>query len=179
MAFDPTKFDCVVNVNGWSQWHYRSAVDALTAIRASGYFNAFQNVINTGDMLFIGPDSAGAGGLNMLVNTSGVITCATPGLAAADALAGKSAEDALKASRDEKVYEEQIAGTDPSGAPIVGTTMLRESVDHRMWGGATGTTGGTGATGDTGATGSTGDTGPTGDTGATGTAHHRNHGRGK
>jgi hypothetical protein len=134
MAFDATKFDCVTNVNGWSQWHYRSAVDALAAIRASGYFNAFANVINTGDLLFIGPDSAGAGGFDMLINTGGVITVAAPALAGTDALSGEGADEALKALREEKVYV----------------------------GGATGTTGATGATGATGDTGPTGDTGATG-----------------
>lgn len=84
MAFTQPNFSCVTNVNGWSQWHYRSSTDALAAIRASGYFNAMANAINTGDLLFIGPDSAGAGGLDMLINTNGVITVAAPALMLAE-----------------------------------------------------------------------------------------------
>jgi hypothetical protein len=77
MAYTQANMTCVVGMNGWSMWQYRSTVDNLATIRASGYFNAMQNVINTGDAIWIGPDSTNAaGGWDMLINTAGVITVA-------------------------------------------------------------------------------------------------------
>ena len=57
MAFQQANFECINTTGFFNLWHYRSTVDALAAIRASGYFNAAAGNINTGDLLVISPDS--------------------------------------------------------------------------------------------------------------------------
>jgi len=103
MAYLQANMSCIAQAYGWSQWQYRSATDTLAVIRASGYFNAMANVINTGDAIWIGPDSTNAaGGWDMLINTAGVITVAAPTLLVAqsngnggETAAGGHEEEAL------------------------------------------------------------------------------------
>ena len=118
MALVQANLECVNTTGYFSMWHYRSTTDAIATIRASGYFNAAAGNMNTGDVMFIGPDSAGVGGISMVTNTAGVITLG----AGSPMMVEAEAKDAAKAG-------EKAAGqTGPTGpAGTTGTTGGHEA----------------------------------------------------
>lgn len=52
MAFQNKNLSVIAYANGFTLWHYRAA-ETMATITASGYFNAVESLMNTGDLVII------------------------------------------------------------------------------------------------------------------------------
>lgn len=51
MAFDPNELSVLAYANGFTLWHYRTT-DTTAEVNSSGYFDAADELLRTGDLIF-------------------------------------------------------------------------------------------------------------------------------
>ncbi|MGH6629254.1 MAG: hypothetical protein ACREB3_05955 [Burkholderiales bacterium] len=67
MAFDPKNLSALTYANGFTLWHYKTAVDTRNTIDTAAYFNAAIDILRVGDLMIItGSDASGLHLVNSL-----------------------------------------------------------------------------------------------------------------
>jgi len=81
MAYDASKLTRLAGASGVSLWHYTTA-DAMTVVRASGYFNASANMLKVNDVIITITATGGtpAVQLTYVVSNNGTIVDVVDGL---------------------------------------------------------------------------------------------------
>ena len=81
MAYDASKLTRLSGGSGVSLWHY-TTTDAMTVVRASGYFNASANMLKVNDVIITitGTGGAAAVQLTYVVSNNGTVVDVVDGL---------------------------------------------------------------------------------------------------
>ena len=72
MAFSASGLTRLAGGGGHSLWFYDST-DAMTAVRASGYFNDAANMLNVGDAIFVLDSDAPALSVSLVLPNTGSV----------------------------------------------------------------------------------------------------------
>ena len=76
MGFQNKNLSVIAYANGFTLWHYAENV-TLATITASGYFNAVNTLMNTGDIVII--NASDKTSIKAITVTSGTVTTAALG----------------------------------------------------------------------------------------------------
>jgi hypothetical protein len=70
MAYSASGLTNMASGGGYNMWFY-SSVDALSVVRASGYFNNAAGMMNVGDVVFVYDNNAPTLGVSVVLSNDG------------------------------------------------------------------------------------------------------------
>jgi hypothetical protein len=70
MAYSASGLTNMASGGGYNMWFY-SSVDALSVVRASGYFNNAASMMNVGDVVFVYDNNAPTLGISVVLSNDG------------------------------------------------------------------------------------------------------------
>jgi|TARA_S200002703_G_scaffold29185_1_gene25029 hypothetical protein len=70
MAYSASGLTNMASGGGYNMWFY-SSVDALSVVRASGYFNNAASMMNVGDVVFVYDNNAPTLGVSVVLSNDG------------------------------------------------------------------------------------------------------------
>tara|TARA_Y100001937_G_scaffold126951_1_gene197630 strand:- start:1498 stop:1761 length:264 start_codon:yes stop_codon:yes gene_type:complete len=80
MAYSASGLTRMAGGGGHNLWYYDSA-DALSAVRASGYFNDAASMMNVGDVVFVYDNDAPTLGVSVVLSNTGSVVDIADGTA--------------------------------------------------------------------------------------------------
>lgn len=80
MAYGASGLNRMSGGGGYNVWFY-SSVDALSVVRASGYFNEAAGMMNVGDVVFVYDNNAPALGISVVLSNTGSVVDIADGTA--------------------------------------------------------------------------------------------------
>ncbi len=80
MAYSASGLTRMAGGGGHNLWYYDSA-DALSAVRASGYFNDAASMMNVGDVVFVYDNDAPTLGISVVLSNTGSVVDIADGTA--------------------------------------------------------------------------------------------------
>jgi len=80
MAYSASGLTRMAGGGGHNVWYYDSA-DALSAVRASGYFNDAATMMNVGDVVFVYDNDAPTMGISVVLSNTGSVVDIADGTA--------------------------------------------------------------------------------------------------
>jgi hypothetical protein len=80
MAYGASGLTNMASGGGTNMWFY-SSVDALSVVRASGYFNDAAGMMNVGDVVFVYDNNAPTLGISVVLSNTGSVVDIADGTA--------------------------------------------------------------------------------------------------
>ena len=80
MAYGSSGLTRMSGGGGYNVWFY-SSVDALSVVRASGYFNEAAGMMNVGDVIFVYDNNAPTLGISVVLSNTGSVVDIADGTA--------------------------------------------------------------------------------------------------
>jgi len=80
MAYSATGLTRMAGGGGYNMWYY-SSTDALSAVRASGYFNDAAGMMNVGDLVIVYDSDAPTIALSVVLSNTGSVVDIADGTA--------------------------------------------------------------------------------------------------
>lgn len=78
MAFNPLNLNPLIQGNGFTLWHYKSAGDTGNTIDTIGYFNGAANIMNVNDVIIINASDRSV--IALVLTNTGAVVDTTDGL---------------------------------------------------------------------------------------------------